>query len=1237
MAGFEPIREVRFGLVMYGGVSLAVYINGVAQELYNLVRATAPKLDDEFTLHHGDDELRGTEHVYRELGRRYGEPAGPVGDVGTDVAAVQPVRTRFVVDIISGSSAGGINGIYLGKALANQQDFSSLRGLWITKGDVGALLNDGRTRKPRKDRLPDKEPAEALFSGDVMYLELLDALDAMDDGRPSVGPDDAPPSPYVEELDVWITATDLAGTAMPLRLADAPVLETKHRHTFHFVYGEAQAEGGRHNDFGQSTNPLLAFAARATSAFPFAFVPARLADIRRVYRKGAVKARCDPLAEAWKPWFANQRETAGFDYQNVSFGDGGDMDNKPFGWVIDTLPARTSSTPVDRRLLYVEPDPGDPTERPGQAADRPDVIGSTIAAVMLGRVEAIRDDIERLAKVSEVRARIGGVTRAIDHRYAVDKMSEALETSTEDWLAEGRDAMKARGLTYAAYYSLRVDMLTTEYARSLVGLPWHAAETPESAAMRAIVATWVAVAYSDPYRRARGAQPTTKWWLRNFDIAYRIRRLAFVAGEADRLYREEGASDEFRDEARRIKAALGRAEKALRLWVPSVRSNPSSTPRVIVLDPADVKAFTDAADPVAGAGELWTKYGGAMVGEAAKIAEFLRAVFRDASTAVKAALQVDGDGGGTSTEPRVVARRSVLDYYLRFDDFDQVTFPLHVAAGSTGELDEVQVHRISPRDATSLVNPSVRPKVAGSRLGHFGGFLDARWRANDIMWGRLDTAERLLCCLLPGGDTGARDELLARAHDAILAEEWYVDGRGGAKHLGDARAADPSPGGACVAARAVPQGLRAAAVAGDGRAAGVGVTGDAGDELHAGGRRRTARREAAQPRGGRRRLVADRGEHGGVPPGRVADARAPRRIDRTAARRGVGRARHHLQLGRGRGDRMAVGDRRRAQPGAGLRGACRPSAAVARRVAPPRRGRRRVGRVRRLAPVAGVRAMTDAAAAAAAAVPANPWLSRRVIGFAHQGGALEGPPGTIEAMTRALSNGAAALEFDLHLSRDGALVVHHDRVLVVGERSLRIADSELSALRSLLPDLATLDDVLRSFPRVPLTVEIKAKAAAEPAARMLADRAVGTAGPLIVTAFSPSTVAAVRRAAPSLDTAPGWPTILLFWLASRVGVALPLRARGVVALQVSLDLQGVAVVKKLPFVRALHVADRRLVNAAHRRSLAVHVWTLNDEPSIHAALSAGADGVFTDRPSVLTAVLDAAGQRWRSDVGDAHG
>src|SRR5512146_3084455 len=121
----KPIveKEIRFAVVMYGGVSLAIYINGVAQELYKMVRATARKRNEDGSL--GDyfiEKPESTEAVYRALG--------------------EPLRTRFVVDILSGTSAGGINAIFLAKALANDQPMAQLEKMWVEQGDIELLIND---------------------------------------------------------------------------------------------------------------------------------------------------------------------------------------------------------------------------------------------------------------------------------------------------------------------------------------------------------------------------------------------------------------------------------------------------------------------------------------------------------------------------------------------------------------------------------------------------------------------------------------------------------------------------------------------------------------------------------------------------------------------------------------------------------------------------------------------------------------------------------------------------------------------------------------------------------------------------------------------------------------------------------------------------------------------------------------------------------------------------------------
>ena len=102
----ELTQEVRFAVVMYGGISLAIYMNGVAQEFRKMVRATAPRGDDEHHAALDDGELDGpTEKVYRKLGRMLSWGAVKTEDPA-NVSSDDPIRTRFVVDILSGSSDG---------------------------------------------------------------------------------------------------------------------------------------------------------------------------------------------------------------------------------------------------------------------------------------------------------------------------------------------------------------------------------------------------------------------------------------------------------------------------------------------------------------------------------------------------------------------------------------------------------------------------------------------------------------------------------------------------------------------------------------------------------------------------------------------------------------------------------------------------------------------------------------------------------------------------------------------------------------------------------------------------------------------------------------------------------------------------------------------------------------------------------------------------------------------------
>jgi Patatin-like phospholipase len=121
------VREIRLGLVVHGGISLAIYIHGVCQEFYHAVRG------------------RGIYKLVKAL---------------TDA--------DLVIDAISGSSAGGINGILLSYAIANSTDrklvdFNEFASIWRNSGDLLKLLH--------KPHILESTAARSSLGKDVFYLD----------------------------------------------------------------------------------------------------------------------------------------------------------------------------------------------------------------------------------------------------------------------------------------------------------------------------------------------------------------------------------------------------------------------------------------------------------------------------------------------------------------------------------------------------------------------------------------------------------------------------------------------------------------------------------------------------------------------------------------------------------------------------------------------------------------------------------------------------------------------------------------------------------------------------------------------------------------------------------------------------------------------------------------------------------------------------------------------------------
>jgi patatin-related protein len=800
-----PTREVRFAVVMYGGVSLCIYINGIAQELLHLVRATA---DDPPG---GPRKLTEVEEVYRTLGRLLNEERVPGADVKPDA----PVRTRFSVDILSGTSAGGINAVFLAKALALDETMDQLKQLWMTEGDIAKLINDGAST--RDTGLPRPRSPQSLLNGQRMYRKLVEAFEGMDDAVK-----DRPGNawrPLVPELDLFVTTTDIAGVPLPLRLSDGVVHERRHRGVFHFRFKheeprQAPAKDGEErtsapSDFVRAYNPFLAFAARCTSAFPFAFEPMRLADIDPVldtldaFRGGEAGKSGDLL---WAPFLERFRTPPGtsrVEPEQRAFGDGGYLDNKPFSYASESLLRRAGGIPVDRKLIYIEPAP----EHPERDAARThfDALENVMAATVgLPRYETIREDLERVMARNRLTERVRTITGQLEHyiHYAAGRRQEV--ENPGNWGNRYLDEMvHAHGVAYGGYHRLRVSATTDWLARVLGRAAGINDASDHVLALRHLVRAWREKMYAPypPFPGQVAPRKSENLFLLKFDLAFRIRRLGYITSRIDALYRldreahvlvaladkDQMISDdpaeqaEFREELLIVKrelyaGLLEMRDAEDRLQRRGAANELNAALQALQIRPADLDGLLEAVGPARDEYALELLAAGERETKLQALADALEAAQAAARETASRAVKKELETPAFHLSPmRQLARRVLWHFYRHYGDYDLVVFPI-LYSTDAGEEDTVDIIRISPEDATFVfdenADPRGRRKLAGTALFSFGGFLQDSWRANDILWGRLDGAERIICAMLPDpADRMIRDTLLERATLAILREE----------------------------------------------------------------------------------------------------------------------------------------------------------------------------------------------------------------------------------------------------------------------------------------------------------------------------------------------------------------------------------------------------------------------------------------------------------------------------------
>jgi patatin-related protein len=871
----EHTQEVRFAIVMYGGVSLAIYINGIAQELLRLVRSTAKT---------APVDLNGTERIYRKVSYLLADENG----AEPDPKALPP--TRFVVDILSGTSAGGINAIFLAKALANGQDMEELKQLWVTEGDIETLINDKRSIE---SPLSLKDPPTSLLNSERMYMKLLDAFNGMDEpGHPRKEDDK---SPYVDELDLFVTSTDLQGVVLPIRLSDDFVYERRHRNVLHFVYSEPEISGEEtRNDFFIKYNPFLAYAARCTSSFPFAFEPMCLSDADALLQlKYKNNAPCTSDSSVWQRFYRDYLDPRGVStvpFPRRAFGDGGYLDNKPFSYATETLMNRNADVPVDRKLIYIEPSPEHPEDEVEQDR-KPDAIENVMSAlVSLPRYETIREDLERVKARNGLIERVKAITAGVDRDEEAVWMqlgSYRQANEYEGWkqlgalapLPSGKlwaekylrdehvgaldlaDMIKRKGRAYAAYHRLRISGVTDHVAKLIARVAGFDENSDYFFVIRSMVRAWRVKTYIEHrITPEHKTMPTANQFLFEFDLSYPIRRVNYLRNKADALHEmdryaktlvhglarnfqrdleqepfTEIEEEAFQNEILRFKKTLNELFMSLRCSGRSLRSRHATQskdgqPVAGNVSPikeqvlALIASIEDAVRKVASNPEspslildyfLGKRNGStsAYKGETpeeectGRAEAFLNdhpRIFEQFGTTADAlkknVMKAKRDAeeksialfSSKNTNPvtgdlnidRVImiARQALAHYYDNYEDYDLLTYPI-LFDTDVGEADTVDIIRISPEDARQLIDERKTGchKLAGTALGHFGAFMQRAWRENDILWGRLDGAERIISALLPHHP--AREQLIGEAQAQIVYETIKGLGEEGRQEL----------------------------------------------------------------------------------------------------------------------------------------------------------------------------------------------------------------------------------------------------------------------------------------------------------------------------------------------------------------------------------------------------------------------------------------------------------------------
>ncbi|HZO81811.1 MAG TPA: glycerophosphodiester phosphodiesterase [Candidatus Binataceae bacterium] len=254
-------------------------------------------------------------------------------------------------------------------------------------------------------------------------------------------------------------------------------------------------------------------------------------------------------------------------------------------------------------------------------------------------------------------------------------------------------------------------------------------------------------------------------------------------------------------------------------------------------------------------------------------------------------------------------------------------------------------------------------------------------------------------------------------------------------------------------------------------------------------------------------------------------------------------------------------------------------------------------------------------------VPSRP----RII--AHRGASGEYPENTLAAFRAAAEAGAPYFELDVHATRDGVIVVSHDaelsRTCGIDAAIAEMTSAELARadagwgfsvsgsgefpFRGRGHRVPTLEEVFAAFPRHRYIIEVKQSEPSLIVPLLEVIQRSGMRRRALIASEHQAPIDEVRALAPDIPT--GFPSAeVAGFMKAMAPEGEPFRPRGA-ALQIPSEYES------------WRLVTPQSVAAAHRMGVEVHVWTVNELAEMRALLALGVDGILTDYPARLAALL----------------